>query len=226
MLRAVRFIAVVIVILSIGARAAAAKPARAALALVSAEARDATTRERVSRPASLKAGRAHESELAACAALMKVDIADAVESVLVSVSPKVGADGRVTSVDVVTDALTGYADDHPSAAATCVGPIVARWTLPDRDLLVLRFALVPPVRRDPKLPGAYVQALRAVCSARSSGGAQDQAKAIADALRAHPSDELRSMFRDLGGWAPEQRVAIVRAVLANAGLRACPSLGI
>jgi hypothetical protein len=225
MLRVVRIVVVSIVLFVVAGRAEA-KPARARLELVSAEARDPATRERVSRPDSLKAGRAHGAELASCASLMKVDIADAVESVLVSVSPEVGADGRVTRADVEHDAMTGYVEEHPSAAAKCVAPIVARWTLPDRDVLVLRFVLMPAVKRDPKLPAPYVEALRAACAAKSSGTPQDQAIAIHDALRAHPSDELASMFRDLGGWTPEQRVAILRAVLANAGMSACPALGI
>jgi hypothetical protein len=177
------------------------------------------------RPASLAAGRERLKEVTACARGMFVDISDPVGSIRFSVYLKIAADGRVAHLDLKSDPTTGIVHGEPSQAAKCVGPIVKNWRFPDRGVLILRFALAPPARPDPKLPAQYLETLQAICRIDSNASVEKLASRIRAALREYPSVEIEKMMNALGGQTPATRAAIIRAVLANAGIGSCPVLG-
>jgi hypothetical protein len=219
--RALRSALVLVALSLLGEARAGAEPAR--LELVAVEARDPSSGYRVDRPASLKAGRSREGELAACARDLAVDIAHPGASVMINVFVQVAADGRVGGVELARD-LGGPTRLAPSAAARCVGNLVAGWRLSDQGQLVLRFALLPPRRRRADLPADYLRALQAVCAVRPNGTPAERAAAIRAALDLHPSPALATMLREMAGRTPASRSAILRAVLRNAGVERCPPL--
>ena len=177
-------------------------------------------------PHSLAAGRPNVHALDKCTKLVALDYKDP-SSVLIDVYLKVGADGKVTSVDTTTDPSTHVRHKHVSPAAGCIAPVVRGWTFPDHETILLRFALIDvPVKRAPKLPDGYVQALAAVCAAAPEGAADAPARValIRSALSSHPDPHVQDLLGSLGGLVPATRLPVIRAMVANAGIAACPAL--
>jgi hypothetical protein len=213
----------VLLVVAIAAGTAHAAPT---IDLLAANGIDPSTGYLTDLPNSVSAGHAKARELDRCAKLVALDYHRA-SSILVDVYLKVGSDGKVTSIDTTTDPSTHVTHKNVSPAADCIAPIVKTWTFPDRDDVLLRFALVDlAVKRAPKLPDGYVASLAAVCAAKPKGKPDVAARvaAIQAALTAHPDETVQEMMASLGGYVPATRPAVVRALAANAGIASCPAL--
>jgi hypothetical protein len=222
-----RTVAVTLLALS-GSAVAAPKSEPARLELVAVDG-IASNRGLIELPDSLAAGRERAAEIAACARSMVIDVSDPISSVAFSVYLLVGEDGNVAKVELQRDPSTGIVHRAPSQAMKCVGRVVKGWTFPDHDNVMLRFVLVRPVSRDPRVPDAYVQALTAVCDAvpeGSNAGVSEQAELIRAALASHPNAALKKLLASVGGQTPATRDSVVRAIIASAGRSTCRSLGL
>jgi len=197
------------------------------LELVGADGIEASTGYLKPLPKSLEAGQKLVGEAAKCGKLVAIDYKRP-SSALVDIYLTVGADGKVASVDTETDPSTHVKHKNISPAAGCVAPLVKAWTLPDHEIVILRFVVAGvPVKKATKLPASYVTSLAAVCAAAPKDPKADvneRVKLIGDALGKHPDSGVQDLLGSMGGFVNATRPGIIKAMTANAGIAACPAL--